>query len=208
VRLGGYLDYQDLYDLWINERASVALQKIPADFYIVIDGRLAILHQMTQVESSEWEPLRQVVLRRMEFLRKDISQLRLVKILNAVTHNITLDEDFLTWGELKLHRDLTRSIQTVGFVTQDLTVSTEYSDDPDDYQNDLPVSSSPPKELPRIMVRMLTDVEKIVGIDNREYGPFSENDIVNLPQDNAKALISKGVARLIKASLSGIEATE
>jgi DNA replication initiation complex subunit (GINS family) len=58
------------------------------------------------------------------------------------------------------------------------------------------------------MIRMLTDVEKIVGIDNREYGPFSENDIVNLPQDNAKALISKGVARLIKASLGGIKTTE
>lgn len=204
ARQGGYLDYQELYSLWMNERASVALQKIPTDFYIVIDGRLAVLHQMTQMDSSEWGPLKELVLKRMEFLRKDLSQLRLAKILNAVIHDITLDEEILTWGELKLLRDLTRSIQIVGFVTQDLAVSSEYSESPDDYLNDVSANIHPTEEHPRVMIKMLTEMEKIVGIDNREYGPFLENDIVNLPKDNAKALISKGVARLIKASLGKI----
>lgn len=192
----------------MNERTSMALQRIPTDFYIVIDGQLAILNQKTQVKSSDRGSLQRAVLKRMEFLRKDISQLRLSKILYAVTHNITVEEEFLTWGELKLLRDLTKSIKTVGFVNQDLTVSAEYSNGPDDYLNDISIETHPARTLPQSMVRILTDVEKIVGIDNREYGPFSENDVVSLPQDNANALISKGVARLIKTSMSNLGATE
>ncbi|MFW9856036.1 MAG: hypothetical protein ACFFFG_13355 [Candidatus Thorarchaeota archaeon] len=202
------MDYQELYELWMNERTLMALQRIPADFYIVIDGQLAILNQKTQMKSADWGSLHQVVLKRMEFLRKDISQLRLSKILYAVTHNITLEEEFLTWGELKLLRDLTKSIKTVGFVNQDLTVSTEYSNGPEDYLNDLSIETHPLETHPRSMVRILTDVEKIVGIDNREYGPFSENDVVSLPQDNANALISKGVARLIKTYINSVRETE
>jgi DNA replication initiation complex subunit (GINS family) len=47
-------------------------------------------------------------------------------------------------------------------------------------------------------VRMLYDVEVFIGLDDLSYGPLEKNDIVNLPLENATALIARGVARLIE----------
>ncbi len=49
----------------------------------------------------------------------------------------------------------------------------------------------------KITVRLLQDLPEIVGIDGKIYGPFKKEDVVNLPKENAEALIKRGVAEKI-----------
>ncbi|MBI2558451.1 hypothetical protein HYW20_03955 [Candidatus Woesearchaeota archaeon] len=51
---------------------------------------------------------------------------------------------------------------------------------------------------PTKLVRFMHNVPKFVGPELEEYGPFSEEDIANLPAEIADVLITKGKAEEIK----------
>lgn len=200
------MDYKSLYELWLEERASPSLLEIPADFYISMDGKLAKLYQQSQ--NLEWGELADEIIERMEFLRKDLAQLRLTKILNSVIYNVPIvDPGVLTWGERRLIKDLRKSIEMIGMEkpnildTQEIFPITNLQEDSDAETNQIEENrdniSTPPANL---MVRILDDVEAFVGLDNKQYGPLIRHDVVRLPVENAKALIARGVARVIETS--------
>lgn len=54
------------------------------------------------------------------------------------------------------------------------------------------------KDEKKILVAITTPIPKFVGLNMKNYGPFRKSDIVTLPEDSAKLLISKGVAREMK----------
>lgn len=45
-----------------------------------------------------------------------------------------------------------------------------------------------------VLLRFLRPMEVISGVDNTRYGPFEEEDVAVLPFENAKHLISAGIA--------------
>ncbi len=49
-----------------------------------------------------------------------------------------------------------------------------------------------------ITVRILRDLPSIAGIDGKVYGEFKAEDIVTLPESNARALINSGEAEELK----------
>ena len=49
-----------------------------------------------------------------------------------------------------------------------------------------------------VVLRILKDVDEIVGVDLEKYGPFHPEDIATLPYENAQALITKKVAAKIQ----------
>lgn len=199
------MDYRRLYELWLEERASSSLLKIPADFYISMDGKLAKSYRKAQ--NLEWGELADGIIERMEFLRKDLTQLRLAKILNSVIYNAPIDLGVMTWGERRLIKDLRKSIETLGMEKPNILDTLENLPITN-LQNDSDVESSQIKEnsdaIPispgNLMIRILGDVEAFVGLDNKRYGPLLRHDIVRLPVENAKALIARGMARAIETS--------
>ena len=50
------------------------------------------------------------------------------------------------------------------------------------------------------LVRFLKNTPPLVGVDLINYGPFEEDDIANLPQENAKILIIEDFAEKIEIS--------
>ncbi|MFX0184980.1 MAG: hypothetical protein ACFE95_18000 [Candidatus Hodarchaeota archaeon] len=189
------MDYKVLYELWMKERANSSLCEIPADFYISMDGKLAKLFRNSQ--NLEWTELANCILERMEFLRRDLARIRLSKILDSVLNNTTIDETVLTWGELRLIKNLRQSIETLGI--EDQKILDTQIDSPDmDLSEDLNDLASP--SLTNLVIRVLDDVEAFVGLDKKQYGPFLANDIANLPIKNAKALIVRGKARTIEVN--------
>lgn len=187
------MDYKGLYELWMKERANPSLCEIPADFYISMNGKLAKLFRNSQ--NLEWIEIANCILERMEFLRKDLAQIRLSKILNSVINNTTIDETVLTWGELRLIKNLRQSIETLGIEDQKI-LDTQINSPDMDLTEDLNDLASP--SLSNLVIRILDDVEAFVGLDNKQYGPFLAHDIANLPIENAKALIVRGKARAIE----------
>ena len=49
-----------------------------------------------------------------------------------------------------------------------------------------------------VVLRILKDVDEIVGVDLEKYGPFHPEDVATLPYENAQALITKKVATKIQ----------
>lgn len=49
-----------------------------------------------------------------------------------------------------------------------------------------------------VVLRILKDVDEIVGVDLEKYGPFRPEDVATLPYENAQALITKKVAAKIQ----------
>jgi DNA replication initiation complex subunit (GINS family) len=58
------------------------------------------------------------------------------------------------------------------------------------------VEEEKPEEskLETVSVRIIKAIPEIVGADSKSYGPFKEDDIVELPTENAEILIKHGVA--------------
>ena len=49
-----------------------------------------------------------------------------------------------------------------------------------------------------ITVRFVKEFDEIVGVDLEKYGPFKPEDIATIPNENAQALISNGVALKVR----------
>ncbi|UCE13103.1 MAG: DNA replication complex GINS family protein [Candidatus Heimdallarchaeota archaeon] len=200
------MDYKALFELWLKERASLPLLEIPGDFYISMDGKLAKLYRKSQ--KQEWRELAAEIIERMEFLRKDLAQVRLSKILNSVIYNVPIDTKVLTWGERRLINNLKKSIEMLGVEIPNILDTQQISPE----TNHLGNSEVEPAQIEEnsdflsvpqvsLIIRILDDVEAFVGLDNKRYGPLVKHDVVSLPAGNAKALIAKGVARVIETKI-------
>ena len=55
-------------------------------------------------------------------------------------------------------------------------------------------SVSSTKKRERILVRFMTKIPLIVGVDMKNYGSFEPEDIATLPRENAEALIRQKAA--------------
>lgn len=69
-----------------------------------------------------------------------------------------------------------------------------------------PPAASPPTEEPKPLpsagiflkvLHFIQPVDKFIGSDLREYGPFKVEDVGNVPPANAEALIKRGIAQAI-----------
>ena len=61
----------------------------------------------------------------------------------------------------------------------------------------LEITSTKHKTKP-ITVRFVKEFDEIVGVDLEKYGPFKPEDIATIPNENAQALISNGVALKVR----------
>ncbi len=197
------MDYDKLIELWKNERSNSSLCNIPKDLYVTLDGFLVNISADIQQPTNK--NIANAVLDRIFFIRKDIVQLRLVKIVNLVINNISFDENVLTWGERRIAKNLRLTIETIGVEKPNILDEIEVSPKIDQIENSNvvldPFKENSEKKTTVIeysTVRMLYDIEAFIGLDEISYGPLEKNDIVNLPLENATALIARGVARLIE----------
>jgi DNA replication factor GINS len=49
-----------------------------------------------------------------------------------------------------------------------------------------------------VLVRFVKEMDQIVGVDMKSYGPFNAEDIATIPYENAQALITKDIATKIR----------
>ncbi|MHA1994320.1 MAG: DNA replication complex subunit Gins51 [Candidatus Hodarchaeales archaeon] len=197
------MEYDELILVWKNERSNPSLCNIPKDLYISLDGLLTKLSADIQKLASK--SIANAILDRIIFIRRDIVHLRLVKIVNLVINDIFFDENVLTWGERRIAKNLRLSIETIGVEKPNILDGLEDSPEIDQFENST-VVINPIQEIrgkkttvfEYSTVRMLYDVEAFIGLDDLSYGPLEKNDIVNLPLENATALMVRGVARLIE----------
>ena len=61
----------------------------------------------------------------------------------------------------------------------------------------LEITSTKHKIKP-VTVRFVKEFDEIVGVDLEKYGPFKAEDVATIPNENAQALISNGIALKVR----------
>ena len=55
-------------------------------------------------------------------------------------------------------------------------------------------------DVSKIKVRILRPMPSIMASDLKEYGPFNGSEVVEMPEENARILITQGIAEEVKPS--------
>ena len=91
--------YEDLFAVWLENRTSEELLKIPEDFYTEHSAMLKDLHKSR--ENALYDAILSSLTLRMRFLLQDILLLRLEKILSLIKENKPFNPSFLAPEEVK-----------------------------------------------------------------------------------------------------------
>ncbi|RLF61062.1 MAG: hypothetical protein DRN25_01295 [Thermoplasmata archaeon] len=184
------MDIRSLRELHKKEKRSPYLQKVDKNFYKNLADLVDSFKHKCQ-DSNELELPR--FLAELENLRemiREVYELREKKIVLNVLSYVRTGEDIdyepLSIEEEEFVKRLLETIQKYRKNTLEKILKGE---------KDRKVQN---KVLEKVTVRILRDLPPIVGVDGRIYGSFREEDIVTLPEPNARALIAQGVAQEVK----------
>lgn len=176
--------YKKLVKVWRENRICDDLIKIQEDFY---KRNSELINKLRKPEENILESdMRAKIILRMRFLLQDTMLLRLTKILENIKEIKELDPSSITPEEVSF-LTIIRNGELFGNNNLDAPLGNEH-----------PLSV---KRNQFKLVRMLDDLPAIVGMDLVTYGPFKKEDIVLIPYDNAKILVTKELAMEIHSPL-------
>lgn len=176
--------YSELYKAWKSEKQEELPQPLPSDFYRRAKGYLKGLEADSSVSDAHTLQGR-LLQKEMETARRllnELKELRLAKIMNLAKSSAAINPQLLTEEEQALANSVTERI-------------TAFNKEGEEQQSKK-TESTPEIELS--VVRFLTDIPEIVGVDLKIYGPYKKEDVGSLPKDNATGLIKQGAAKLVE----------
>ena len=177
--------YKEIYEIWTKEKASEYLRELPNDFYDRIQEYVFNLEKVLDEVSRDtpgWELIKKE-LENVQFMLKDLFDVRMMKIFSVLQTRSEANLDKLTITEEEMHKSIVNSINKC--LEQLLIFKGE------EIKKDV-------KDEPKyLIVRLLRSIPAIVGADLRTYGPFESDDVAVLPSNNATVLVNRGVASKI-----------
>ncbi len=187
------LDANTLGELLRKERASSSLQEVEKSFYKDLKSLLNEIEEKHPPYSREGENLRNLV--------ADIFNAREKKLvlfsLSYARSGEEIDLEYLTAEEeafikkiIGIIKDRRNSLLKSGEKKGEKKQKTNMAD--------TTTRTEKKVETPGLLtLRMLQDLPHIVGVDGKTYGSFKAEDIVILPESNAKIFIKHGYGELI-----------
>jgi DNA replication initiation complex subunit (GINS family) len=198
------MDTKALLDIYRKEKMSPYLQELERDFYEEVRG--AIRELEAQYDESRGNTKRESqLLRELENVKSvvlELYEIRERKVVLGALNYVRRDggefemED-LTESEEKMLEDLAgilkenrRAILEGGGSKKVKKSKAEKKQGGKE--------TTPEKKISLVTIRITKDLPSIVGADGKIYGEFQEEDVVSLPDANARALIEQGAAEEIK----------
>ena len=183
------ITYNDIYEASRKERYSEQLQKIPHSF---IADFAIYLREKTEMASKENDSFSDVIMKakkqieNAKTLFKEFILRRRKKILNLVlvateTGISKQDFDNMLSFEKKLFDDLMKCVDS-----SDKKLNEALNGKEETKKNDLIVFKE--------------NVEKFVGLNGEEMGPYDKGQIANVPKEITKILIDGEKAELVEDS--------
>ena len=164
--------YNDVESIYRLEKRSSALQKINDNFY-------SELHELICKVGDEH---RDNLLR----IRDELFTLRMSKILRLVARP----------GESNPPSNMTRREKEI---YEDIkSIISNYMDEiSGGGESCKTIEEEKGQKTHKLKIRILRSIPAIIGSDMEHYGPFSENDEVELPEETAKILLEREIAERI-----------
>ncbi|MBS3095988.1 hypothetical protein J4480_00950 [Candidatus Woesearchaeota archaeon] len=204
------ITYETLFELLKRERERVDLQKIEPEFFsntisYIKDKKKIIEAKSDSVFASEERKKTERQLENIYKILKELYERREKKIIslaldksrtksNLIDTTALLKEEKVVFDALTGLLDNYREAILYSILNEKMPFMNpiEAKKPSDEFKSALELKKSTK------LVRFASPVPKFVGTELEEYGPFSEEDIANLPSEIADVLIGKGKVEEIK----------
>lgn len=203
------ITYETLFELLKRERERNDLQKLEPSFFsdtisYIKDKKKIIEAKSDSVFASEERKKTERQLDNIYKILKELYERREKKIMslaldksrtksNLIDTTALLKEERVVFDALTGLLDSYREAILYSILNEKMPfMNPVEAKKPEDFKSALELKKSTK------LVRFASSVPKFVGTELEEYGPFSEEDIANLPSEIAEVLIEKGKAEEIK----------
>ena len=195
------MDTKTLLDIYRKEKMSPYLQDPGEDFYEEVRGVIRELE--AQYDESRGNTKKESkLLRELENVKSvilDLYEIRERKVVLGALNYVRRDggefemED-LTESEEKMLEDVASILKKNRRAVFEEGSAKKVKKAPAPEKK----AAKPENKIQLVTVRIAKDLPSIVGADGKVYGEFKEEDVVSLPDANARALIEQGAAEEIK----------
>jgi len=180
------LSYEEIRRIHRLERNTSQLVQVEPEFYNELHAFLASekqaylksLKNFSASSSRDFTNLKKMV--------EEIFSIREKKILNralVAARTNDINEEHLAQQEMKMFRKSIEMLKEYRKMLAEM-FETEAS------------GSESSKDLNNLSVRILSDIPAFIGSDMKEYGPYSKDDIVELPLHIGKLLGSRNLCKI------------
>jgi DNA replication factor GINS len=192
--------YEHLKKAWEQEMNSKDLQVLMDGFFPEVTKYIA---ELNSAEMNDDTLVSRISLKEREYsntMLKELSGKRLEKIVRSELEAMPLDSRSLTPEEQRFHANLRQ-------VISDFRKSVEIPLNLSDLKNVTGPSETRGEDSPKlqekdrnelVVVRFLQQLPAIMGVDMKAYGPFKQEDVASIPNQNAVNLIRRGIAKLVE----------
>ncbi|MHA1256093.1 MAG: DNA replication complex subunit Gins51 [Promethearchaeota archaeon] len=213
------IDYEKLYQHWLQEFENEELTKLSEDLYSKYKSNSSFLSNLTLNDEDKIKTkIIESYKENFEFLFNDFMKIREIKILNSALalHEIKINN--LIEPERLFYQNLVSAIKgfkkvKASFIddqspiiedeiikeaqVETLDINEDFSQETSDLVSDYIVKEKT-DQFNYILVKFLKKTPALVGIDLLNYGPFEKENIAFLPYENAKILIFEKFAQNIE----------
>jgi DNA replication initiation complex subunit (GINS family) len=162
------ITFADIQKIYRNEKASVELQKLDDNFY---RGSLELLIKIDEVNKVFVAKMFSEIFER----RRNKIIFSLLRTTEKEPVNMTSQEKIFFEMMAKTLEDYRNSLLSDG---KELEAAAEKNG----------------RTIKKTKLKFLQMLPAIIGTDMVHYGPFNENDVAELPKENAEILIEQNVA--------------
>jgi DNA replication factor GINS len=164
------VSYPDLEKTYRLERASPTLNRIAEDFFDEARKLAA------NPEAAQYRETITDYIEKLYSLRSN----KIIHYAGRATSQSKIPDNILA-KELELYNRIIKAVQE----TKEAMLEHKME------------AQAAPKAASMLRVRMKQALPAIVGADSKEYGPFREDDEVELPEENARILIEHNAAEKV-----------
>jgi len=168
------LSFADVQSIYRNEKNSPSLQIIPPDFYAQVVSLSESLEE--EHKGHILKLLEEIVIRRRN---KIVLHALRASDKSDPPSNINPSEVTFFNQASKLMVEYKKTILDV---KPAVTIEENHEEEAVDVGGEM------------VRLRFLKPIPEIVGADSKMYGPFKEDDVGEIPADNAEILLKNGVA--------------
>ena len=174
------LDLKNLHVTVLREFQTEEVQELNTDFFRNLSRYIGNL------KNEEYDGIEKITKNHIITMATSLTELIINRRLKKISPNLTYttmtdEEKFIvdSNNEMNDRKDL--------IISGIINGKTKF----------LEITSTKHKTKP-VTVRFVKEFDEIVGVDLEKYGPFKPEDIATIPNENAQALISNGVALKVR----------
>ncbi len=131
---------------------------------------------------------------------KEILQIRMNKILRLATRTgESSPPENMVSAEKEIYDKITGLLTEYRckvLLNQEATDEAKVKDVNESRDDGLVTGQNP---VEKVKLQILRQMPSIIGSDMVHYGPFNDNDIVEIPRDTARILIERGIAEVVES---------